>query len=196
MSPEWYKYKLVIIAYSRSGSVWISISSSSIVNIVSSVNHPHSRWSDSNLYCFSSDVLPVPSSPSVYVLVPTDSPHMTIVTHVQLKHQQMNFISYPTCISLQQNMIFRYFRLQFCILFDCFHQTYVSKSAWHALPSVSTQVLVDLMVSVDSPHLGSDRDVHQISGYSCPASSCSKCLNNVKSSCFIASKETSVYWSI
>ena len=77
--------------YTRSSGVWISISSSSIVDVVSSVDNPNSRWSNSNLYGFSSNVLPVPSSPSEYVPVSVDSPNMTSVTYIQLKSLSLIF---------------------------------------------------------------------------------------------------------
>ena len=63
----------------------ISVRSSSIEDIVMFVNYPNTRWSHGDLYGFSFDVLPSPSSPSEDILMHVDSPDMTFVAHIQLK---------------------------------------------------------------------------------------------------------------
>ena len=47
--------------------------------------------------------------------------------------------------------------------------TNVSESARYLPPFVSSQIHVNVVVSVDSPHLRSNRDVYQISSNSSPA---------------------------
>ena len=117
--------------YTRSSGVWISISSSSIVDVVSSVDNPNSRWSNSNLYGFSSNVLPVPSSPSEYVPVSVDSPNVTSVTHIQLKPKDYRYLMLNLWYKLS-SMLFLY--VHFTLSFQYFRTGFAELQAIAVLP--------------------------------------------------------------
>ena len=85
-------YRFNFGTYSRSSSIAISICSFSIVNVICSVDYPNSRWSHCNLYSFSSNVLPVLSSPSIDILIFVDSPNMTVVTDIKLEGGHVDLV--------------------------------------------------------------------------------------------------------
>ena len=148
-------YHLNFVTYSRSSSIAISICSFSIVNVICSVDYPNSRWSHCNLYSFSSNVLPVLSSPSIDILIFVDSPNMTVVTDIKLKEissiksyrfPKKKFIPYI----LLSTINWRLDVVDIVILPT--ETTHIGKCTRYSLPFIVTCISIDLTMSVDSPY--------------------------------------------